>query len=87
MDIKNAFDSVLWSAIRDDLTSKSVPDHLTSIIGSFLSERKIANEKPNGTTGMAVVFCGVPQGSVLGSLLWNITYDHVLTRTVLPVGV
>ena len=29
----------------------------------------------------------MPQGSVLESLLWNIAYDRVLTRTVLPEGV
>ena len=29
---------------------------------------------------------GVPQGSVLGLLLWNIAYDYVLTRAVLPEG-
>ena len=32
VDIKNAFNSVPWSAIRDGLTSKSVPDYLASII-------------------------------------------------------
>ena len=37
--------------------------------------------------GKADVFCGVPQGSVLGRLLWNIAYDRVLTRTVLAEGV
>ena len=86
VDIKNAFNSVPWFAIRDGLTSKSVPDYLTSIIGSFLSERKIAYEKPDGTTGRADVFSGVPQGSVLGPLLWDIAYDCVLTRTILPEG-
>ena len=60
---------------------------MKSIIGSFLSERKIAYEKPDGTTGRANVFCGVPQGSVLEPLLWNIAYDRVLTWTVLPEDV
>lgn len=33
-----------------------------------------------------VVSCGIPQGSVVGPFLWNITYDQVL-KVQLPVGV
>ena len=57
VDNKNAFNSVPWFAIRDGLTSKSVSDYLTPIIGSFPSEKKIAYEKPDGTTGRTDVFC------------------------------
>ena len=59
--MKNADNSVPWF-------EKSVPDYLVSLIGSFLSEREISYEKPDGMTETAGVFCGVPQGSVLGSL-------------------
>ena len=45
--VKNAFNSVPWSAIRDGLVSEFVPDYLVSLIGSFLSERKISYEKPD----------------------------------------
>ncbi|EEB10244.1 conserved hypothetical protein [Pediculus humanus corporis] len=83
--VKNAFNSVPWSAIRDGLVSEFDPDYLVSLIGSFLSERKILYEKPDKTTETADVFCGVSQGSVLEPLLWNIEYD-IFTRTVLPKG-
>ena len=47
-----------WFAIWDGLTSKSVHHYLTSIFASIFSERKIAYEKPDGTTRVDV-FCGV----------------------------
>ena len=67
-----------------DKERTGVPDYLTSIIGSFLSERKIVYEKPDGTTGRADVFCGVPQESVLGPLLWNIPTTAVSPGPFFP---
>ena len=55
-DVKNAFNFVPWSAIRDGLVLKSVPDYLASLLGSFFLERKISYEKPDGTTETASVF-------------------------------
>ena len=56
IDVKNAFNTVPWDAIRSGLTSKSVPDYLVALIGFFFSERKTSHEKPDGTMEKADVF-------------------------------
>lgn len=44
------------------------------MIGAYLSDRSIAVEDGN----VFEYSCGVPQGSLLASTLWNILYDRVL---------
>lgn len=78
IDIKNAFNSIEWGEIRRALERKKFPKYLQNIIGSYLNDRKIVWEGKDGRKRYRKVERGVPQGSVLGPLLWNITYDSVL---------
>ena len=85
LDVRNAFNSARWSCILGALQHLNVPVYLRRLLGSYLSERILmydtsAKLKTRNITG------GVPQGSVLGPLLWNIMYDAVL-RLVMPPGV
>jgi hypothetical protein len=77
LDIANAFNTLPWDTIKEALRYHRVPLHLFRIIQAYLSERSVTwpGQQEWGRREMS---CGVPQGSVLGPLLWNIGYNWVL---------
>ena len=65
------------------LEDLSVPLYLRRVVSSYLTDRMLLYDTDDGTYK---IIGGVPQGSALGSPIWNILYDGLL-RQPLPHGV
>jgi len=62
---------------------KNTPEYLVEMIRSWLTDRELLIGEEMASRP---VTCGVPQGSVLGPALWNVSYDSLLGMNV-PQGV
>lgn len=74
LDIKNAFNSAPWDRIVCALRKLHTPEDLVCLIESYFAHRYLLVG-----TKMTRLSCGVPQGSVLGPILWNAFYNEVVS--------
>lgn len=84
IDVKNAFNSASWKEIVGALDGFAVSSQLTGMIKSYLSDRTLLYDTAEGLVEKELT-AGVPQGSILGPILWNIMYNGILNLS-LPGG-
>ncbi|KAG7191214.1 hypothetical protein KM043_013189 [Ampulex compressa] len=75
LDIVNTFNTLPWEIIPKRLRYHQVPTYLQDVIGDYPSDKWVKYPDRSGTLAVRETRCGVPQGSVLGPVLWHIGYD------------
>ena len=72
IDLSKAFDSISHDLLLMKLKCYGLSDNALKLMESYLKDRKQRVKISSTYSEWANVNCGVPQGSILGSLLFNI---------------
>lgn len=78
LNIANAFGTLPYSVVEEALHYNGMPLCLRRLVGHYLTDRVLLFNSRDGHRFSRNTACRVPQGSVLGPLLWNLGYDRAL---------
>jgi retron-type reverse transcriptase len=77
VDVKNVFNTLSWSVILKEADIRGIPKELLTLLGNYFKDWRIIIRTTAGTVRRHM-YTGVPQGSILEPLLWNLVYDGLL---------
>ena len=85
LDIAGVSDRVWHAGLLEKLRAKGIQGHLLILMGNYLHDRSLYVVVNGQQSRNLLVGASVPQGSVLGLVLWNIYIDNLL-RTLPAVS-
>jgi len=77
IDVSKAFDKVWHEGLLFKLKSFNTPKYLFNIINSFLTNRQFSVKINENFSDLRSISAGVPQGSKLGPILFNIFISDI----------
>ncbi|KFM70000.1 Retrovirus-related Pol polyprotein from type-1 retrotransposable element R1, partial [Stegodyphus mimosarum] len=77
LDLKNAFDSLWWPAVKQALRDLQCPRNLYLTTTDYLHNRKSIVLHNNSVITRQQAR-GCPQGSCMSADLWNFTFNHII---------
>jgi hypothetical protein len=87
MDLSKAFDTLNHDILLEKLSFYGIQDKAKALLSSYISNRKQYVEFNNTTSNLMIIKTGVPQGSILGLLLFIIYLNDIknVTKRLHPV--
>ena len=81
LDLSKAFDSLNYYILLSKLKFYGSQNRALKLLKSYLSDRSQYVQIDNAKSNPHTVSCGIPQGSVLGPLLFNICINDIINAT------
>ncbi|XP_070854985.1 uncharacterized protein [Drosophila suzukii] len=76
LDVKNAFNSANWNLVLQAFHRMGISNYLIDLVADYFKDRVLTYSSSVGEHEYLVTG-GVPQGSVLGPILWNVISQSI----------
>ena len=81
MDLSKAFDCLPHRLLLEKLRAYNLAESAVSLLGSYLSDREQCVKIGNAQSASLPMYKGVPQGSIIGPVLFNISINDIFHFT------